>query len=328
MKAGFIYKRALVVLLCIVMLASCWVFTATPQASAATAGNYYVKVTYQVDNTHSSTTNYIKVNYKKQDGSTSSYNIGGSCASSSGGKEDKRSCAGLPYSIEYHNYGSSTDHSDWFITGVYVYSGSDYSTGGTTLWTGKFGCTNAHYNGSTISCTYSIVDNSFGTWSGDGSATKTTNSRNWKGYPAATSASSFSVTNKTIPDSSTNVTTTVSIGTVKDQYGVNWKDDGDGVSFASTTGVSASGKTITITKDAMVSGSPYYKDITLTAKCGSTNLSNTCTLRITNPSYTVTWHWHVNGNNSSTWGGSTTSTGIYYNQTPSVPSGATSVTKY
>ncbi|MBR0414271.1 MAG: hypothetical protein IJI67_04285, partial [Clostridia bacterium] len=306
MKAKSLFKRETAFLLVAVLLFSIWVFV-SPNSTSATAGNYTISIDAISQNDGDCKGMDVVVYYKPNNGtgtqtSKSIYSRSDNFTFDGTGNDDRNnvSIAGFPTKVEYK----------------LNKRGGAYSMG--TLK----GYANITINGTSMGSTSTIDTNSEGWHTATWTATSTQ-------YPYAKTADSFSVspTNVTIPDGSTNKTATVSIGTVKDQYGVNWYQDGDGVSL-SATGVSASGKTITITKDAMVSSSPYYKDITLTAKCGSTNLSNTCTLRITNPSYTVTWHWHVNGNNSSTWGGSTTSTGIYYNQTPSVPSGATSVTKY
>lgn len=51
-------KRTLALLLCVLMLVSCWVFTA-PTASAATAGSYYVEIDVKVNNADAYDRTYV-----------------------------------------------------------------------------------------------------------------------------------------------------------------------------------------------------------------------------------------------------------------------------
>ena len=318
MKAKNISKRVLSVILCTVMLFSCWVFTA-PQADAATAGSYsYSFRMYLVDGDNADCDDndgvHVYLNTKNINGSnnaTKQIEVPGGGKSSTWkgviqGKNDSTevgtTSAGyfpisVTISIDFDGGGWRGCKFKWILSigGTAIYTSGTCEMGGGRLF--------GHEKKSS-------------SWNIDSSK-----------YPKATKADSFSVSNVTIPTTGS-TTTTASIGTVRDQYGVAWYQDGDGLSFTAPTGVSSSGKTITVASTAMLTASPWYKDITLTAKCGSTTLPNTCTLRITNPKYTTTWRWHNNGDNSTTWSGSTTKTGVYYNENPSAPSAATTTTKY
>ena len=310
MKAKTIGKRVFSLVLTTIMLISCWVFVA-PQADAATAGTYTVKVRMYCVGGDSADCDdndgvriYMDTTNKNGDGSSSKNDLqfpGGGKSSTwkdvvQGGAdktEQLTTSAGyfptnIDLKIDFDSGGwrSAKLHLKVFIGNTEIYDSGDFDIGGGELWS------------------HQVVWKSFGIDSSK--------------YPKATSADSFSVSNVTIPTSGS-TTTTASIGTVRDQYGVSWYQDGNGLDFTTPTGVSASGKVITVSSSAMLSSSPFYKDTEVKPKCGSVVLSNSVTWRITNPTYTVTWHWHKNGDASSTWSGSTTSTGIYYNQTPSVP---------
>ena len=72
MKAKTISKRVLSVILCTVMLFSCWVFTA-PTADAAgysnvNAGKYYLRVYWNTTNTKDDSDCWYRVYYRHQDG--------------------------------------------------------------------------------------------------------------------------------------------------------------------------------------------------------------------------------------------------------------------
>ncbi|MBR2590435.1 MAG: hypothetical protein IKE65_05880, partial [Clostridia bacterium] len=295
MKAKSLFKREIAFLLVAVLLFTCWVFVA-PHSTTATAGNYTISIDAISQNDGDCKGMSVVVYYKPNNGtgtqtSTEIYSRSDNFTFDGTGNDDRSnvSIAGFPTKVEYK----------------LCKRGGAYSLG--TLK----GYANITINGTSMGST-STIDTSSEGWH---TATWTATSAQ---YPYAKKAASFSVTNKEIPTSNS-TTTTVSIGTITDQYGVNWYQDGDGVSASFPTGVSASGKTITIASSAMLTASPWYKDITLTAKCGSTNLSNTTTLRITNPNYTVTYKWHTNNDTSADGNSSTTQTGIYYNQTPTAP---------
>lgn len=335
-------KRALSLILTVVMLFTCWVFVA-PKTNAATAGKYYVRVTWDVENKNSDSGNKMTLTYVKRDGSTATVSKTSCSSSETDGQTWDNALDGVPKAIEYRNYGSSTDACEWWIKSITVSPNSNYTTDAITVWSGTFGCYKNRWWGGTAINTYNIDTNAYAGWTDEGSSLcTTTDSRNWLGTPAAKYIDSLtaSPTSLTTPlPNASNVTSTVSLGTVKDQYGVNWNQDAVAYVKTSATGMSLSGTTVSASSDAMMTASPWSRTIVIGARAGSasgtilsdgrtSSTAKTVSITTTNPSYTLTWNWYTSNSSSSSGTAQSTTSTTYYNQTPSAPSTATATTAY
>lgn len=322
-------KRSLSYVLTLVMLLSCWVFTPIAEkAEAATAGTYYVRVHYNVTNATDSDhiDEYsITLTYKASNGTgTESTSKKDMNVSSTGTKYLEWSSVGFPTKIKILGDGcgtgvfwAKTDQCDVAATKIEV--GATSSSTLTTLWTGEAYVesekldhwASIDYNGNKDGDdkSYGVVKSSSGSWSSK--------------LPKPSSISSFSIASSSTIPTSRSTTVTATMGTIKDQYDVNWYQD-PYVAVSGRTGVTASARTtISVDSTAMYTSSPWYTDCTVTARAGSatgTQVGESKTLRVTNPQYTVTWKWYkTNTSNFASPTLESDTTTAYYNQTPTAP---------
>ena len=349
-------RKALSVFMAFMMVFSMFVFAPEmfTKAEAATAGNYYVRITWVVDSKNNIEASYAGWNtsvttdsagftlrYKTNNGTGTQQDVNFNVGSKNGGVSGTYVSAATGGNIGSTGTKTATCVINGFPTGLFV-AGKDnivwFSGGlefyvskieigkstsyGTTLWSGKayVASTNTgHYcyvtaaaNGtSAATLTPKTEDSKYGYIS--------TSTNNWK-FPYANDISSFSIspTSVTVPTSSTAATVTASMGTITDQYGVNWYQD-PYVAVSGPTGVDVSNRTtVSVSNSAMVAASPFSKTVTVTAHAGSetgTTVGSSKTLTITNPTYTVTWKYKTSSTTATAGDASKTST-AYYNETP------------
>ena len=265
MKGSTFLKRSLALVLTVVMLVSCWVFTA-PTAEAATAGNYTVVVKFNVtDSCGSKYTedNYITITYKSNNGtgseSTKTWDID-SIVTSGGEKTVSATLGGYPTKVKLNvNNQQGSAWKPWDRDGVKV-KVHTVTVQGTAVWTG------------TIELESDVLEHSEDASIGNS--------------PYAASITAISG-DSTVSVSTTNssVTKTYSLGTVKDQYGVNWYQDASWDTATVSNGVSFSNGTLTVPAS---SNRANDYTVTLKEKCG--NASNTKTVTITVFDYKVTFY--------------------------------------
>ncbi len=314
MKTAKIHARkTLSVFLAVLMVMSAWVFIAPSKAQAATAGNYFVKITWKVENTGSSIKPYTGVN---------SFNT----------EIDTNNNGGISLFYKTNN-GTGTEHEIWWD----VANENCATSGSNVVNNGKHYCNSEEgtytlsatipgfptrvfacldYNNSFTDCTYSISKIEVGAsssspltaiWSGEAYLSSSTLQKyvniypesengndNFYGYvntnsprtwemPVATSISSFSIsqTDITVPTSgSTEIT--AEMGLVKDQYGVDWYEEPYAVPcrkkvlyFPLTENIYASSRnTITVTSDAMSTGYPWKVTYYAVAKVESASITS------------------------------------------------------
>ena len=266
MKAKNISKRVLSVILCTVMLFSCWVFTA-PNADAATAGNYHWKFTLKTtdngDSNDNDSGNYVYLYGKPTNGTGKQATLGSATGKSLANSYYQVKNSVLTFEGTDANFPTSVSMSIHFDRGAWRSWGGDYNlsvydnttSSWKTLCSGSWGWSRKWGNTCTASCSVNSAD-----------------------YPVATTTSvgggSTSV-NVPTDGTSTNSSAAFSAGTVKDQYGVNWHEDAT-LSSNKPNGTGFSSNKITVT-----SGCNRDSDytVTITATCGSASATKTCTIK-------------------------------------------------
>ena len=293
-------KKVLSVFLAALMVMTAWVFVA-PEAKAATAGNYYIEVSWEATNGNNIESSYngkgkstndgagFTISYKRTNGTSNPIetkdfdlqskdptNEAGGNAKSSGRCTLKYTCPGFP--IEFYAY-LNDNRAFWDTsTKIQVYSikvGSD-ANNLTTVWSGtmQIASTNKEYAASVNIDGTAKVD-----WfkKHDDTYVKNGNWANWK-YPEPDHiAWNDSATKATVPDDSTTVSVNTSSATVYDRYNVEWYQE---PKYVIRTTASAN------TASESISG------ITLSTEAST--MADTTTLKITNAAK----DWVSNGGNN------------------------------
>ena len=284
MKAKTISKRVLSVVLCTVMLFSCWVFTAptAQNAYADSAGSYKVIVRWTCDNTSS----YYKDGYswdgnrsdngknycgwtlhaKKNNGASSDeVHFDKDCASvmrsdSSSWWNEEFTINGFPYKLTTHNdNGRFADDGELRVTQIQVYN---YKTSQwVMLWQGTL---------KTNSWT-DINKNSVdwdGNLNGDGTKKSDSGYGSWKSKcPTVNSGGGLSCTENIYLDGTNNKENTITIASAQDQYGVTYATSNCTLTKTSDyhdSDISISGNKVTISKDAHEYSTTGQNTITVT----------------------------------------------------------------
>ncbi|MGN1194987.1 MAG: hypothetical protein ACI4SB_05850, partial [Acutalibacteraceae bacterium] len=253
-------KKALSLFLTVVMLMTCWVFFAPTKADAATAGSYYVKITWVVTN-------------RKGDalfeGANFDNNYTGISSVSTSSNSNNR--AGMSLFFKENNGTSTTEKEAYWDLGKGngTYGGTGMDTGGhlsdsdnsthyatatiTGFPTRLFGMADGESAAGSVA--YKVTKIEIGAsststlttiWSGTAYVSTTMNCYYFNLYPTteggndssygyantdtprvwnspvATTITGLANTTLTIDKTSGSVTSSVLTGVVKDQYGVNW----------------------------------------------------------------------------------------------------------
>ena len=224
-------RRALSIFMSLLMIMSAWVFVAPevlPEASAITsqtAGKYYVKVYWHVDDDSNKNENTWKLNWRAQDGSTGTYEYGNNNAASSTGDKESSvlELSGVPYSIFYqlrNSGGFGIGGCGWYIKKITI-ANNNSMTGAVSLWEGTLGCKCENITAQTINVTYNIETNTQGSWS-NGNGSNKTQSTSYLHDPFRPTPSCTYSGHTVVGLNGAQETRTYSIATAKDQYGVNW----------------------------------------------------------------------------------------------------------
>lgn len=286
-------KKGMSLFLSVLMLLSCWVWVAPNKAEAATAGNYPVTFYANVSDVANNCNNNVVIDYITNNGTGSSvsqtYSLDNLINNGTGnGKSYTVNVPGYPTAFRFsisRKSGANAINVRFYrmdigsITVADETSGAGYTIN-TALWWDPRNWT---------------VSPSSGGYSD-----------RWT-QPAVTT---FSINNPSVSSvdinqwGGANKTASVSVNTVKDQYGVNWYQDptwkiGTGEStFNGYTGVTngagssaASSTTLTISPDAQTankSTTNKSKTLYVQAACGGKTAVKSITLN--NPSYTYTYY--------------------------------------
>ncbi len=261
-------KRSLAVLMTILMLMTSWVFVA-PSASAATAGNYTVVVYFNVTGETESKAceeDYIEIWYKPNNGTGTETSqkfdkTGAGEFNSTGSKSFTFTVAGWPTKVKF------SINQQWYWAGIIrryndlVLKWTSWTVQGQTAWSGS-----------------EELDSSVNE--------KHAEKSNSLNAPKASSISDISG-DDTVYVSTTNTTVTKSytLGTVKDQYGVNWYQDATWGTATVSNGVTFSNGTLTVP-----ASSNRANDYTVTLLEQRGDASNTKTVTIKTFDYKVTFY--------------------------------------
>ena len=190
--------------------------------NSQTAGKYYVTVSWYVEESKNDGDNRFTLYYKKQDGSEGDVTYTNTTKPSDGSwASTTYELDGVPYKVWVKVYGRTTDQAGWYLRGVYVSPNSDYTTDKTTLWEGEFGAYVAHAGGGSTSNTLTFP-NSYGSWGSNGSSKKNNTTAYYSGSYTPSPCATLSGNHTVYLTSGASETRTYTIGTVKDQFGVNW----------------------------------------------------------------------------------------------------------
>ena len=268
MKAQSITKRALSVILCAIMLFSCWVFTA-PQADAATAGNYKYRINVKTNDSVDVGDNQdltITLNYKRDNGNGSSGSTSGNVsytwAESDNGNNNYDSFSSVP--------GFATSVT---ITVVYAWTAAISRAWDSTI-------------------TIYVWNNLTSAWVQIGSKQQKISGGAWgqstQNFTCDVDVSAYPYINSigdigggpatvNVPTAANGSTTTAAYtaGVAQDQYGVNWYQDGT-ITCRTENGVTWANNKLTVT-NACNRADDYI--ITLTETCDNISASKDVTIK-------------------------------------------------
>ena len=307
-----LWRKALSVFMTAVMLMTCWVFFAPTKADAASAGNYFLKVTLNVTTYWNNNAGkcYLRYYYKPTNGTgTETYkdiDVGaGAMKSPNGERSFTYECPGFPTKIAIKLDGMDNTK-NFACTGVSL----------------GIGNTSGSYTTVSDITTDSFSKGTYGT-SGEHEIITLGSSA----YPKASSITGLSGTTLNINKSTGSVTSGVFTGVVYDQYGVSWYEaptysvlnaSNSSVSNPSRT-TSGDGVQLTATTACLTSANSYNSstgnaNFTLKATCGSASQSATITVH--SPTYYV---YFFNGNDIFT---PIATEECFYNGTVTAPTSA------
>lgn len=326
------FKKALSLIMAVMMIMSCWVWVA-PQKAEAAAGTYYVRIYYKITDygddddwlgdpvaytgpTMTDISAGLTLYHKGNNGTASNatainkdmvsiifptgkdgqdnVNVTGSVAFSG---------VGFPTSLQFYCKAGSTDYAEWYITKITVAASSSATEH--TLWTGEVGCAyggNA-WQGEISTSGFTSHRKGSGTW------TQTSDTSKWI-YPYANTSTVVwnptSLVAMTCPKTASDASETQKVSvTVKDQYGVQmfdptWSISGDikttGLSVNPTT--SSGSTTINVTSSANILNTTNTQTATIKAtwstpnSTGNTSKSATITCTINDATYDATFTGH------------------------------------
>ena len=289
------------------LLLTAWVFVAPEKAEAATAGNYYVRVTYKcvknansflnwngsLDGTYtgwaanatspteSNDTCGITIGYKESNGTGSTrkywnFSVAGNvCAESCEGQTYTNSgtISGFPdFIYAYADDNFFTSELRMEVQKVEVGSSSSDLQ---TIWEGAVRVASSS---NPYGASVDINNNTKANYFNSDSETYVSSNSGWTSkLPSANSITAISGDSSVYvnTDNTTN-TKSYTLGTVKDQYGVNWYQDASWDTATVSNDVTFSNGTLTV--PASSNRSSDYT-VTLKQKCGNATSSKTVTIK-------------------------------------------------
>ena len=258
-------RKSLSLMLVVVMLVSCWVFTA-PKASSATAGSYKWRVNVTSSNATGGWDNYAWTVYGKPTNGTGS----------------ETSIKTFSKKIDFNNTTNvsgdqTTSQFPTKVTFAYQFgAGISHRKMDATIYLDV-------YDGSTWQNVGSAKAYSYEWGQNKGTVTLTVASDK---YPKATSVSDITGdASVNVPTDGGTNTKTYSLGTVKDQYNVNWYQDSTWDTATVSNEVTFSNGTLTVP-----ASSNRSSNYTVTLKQVRGSASSTKTVTITTFDYYVTFY--------------------------------------
>ena len=291
-------KKTVSLMLTVVMLVSCWVFVA-PKSDAATADSYWFRITFKVTNAGDFDQTYEGYNktgkdrggfsllYKANNGTGTQhewlYDMSDKKHNSSEGNINTEgtftvsgTLSGFPYLMSAYCMNDSWGKAYFRLQKLELGTSSSNCK---TVWEGNLQV-DSQLNG------YGgwVSQTSNGSWDKGVTAFSTT-SRDWPS-PAATSVSDITGdASVNVPTDGGTNTKAYSLGTVKDQYGVNWYQDSTWDTATVSNGVTFSNGTLTVP-----ASSNRSSNYTVTLKQVRGSASSTKTVTITTFDYYVTFY--------------------------------------
>lgn len=288
-------KKALSVFLAALMVMTAWVFVA-PEAKAATAGSYYVRVKWKTTSSNNIKNAYkgrgkdgndtagFTISYKDTNGTSStvkykdfdlkngSTTAGGNMNSSG---DHTLQCVLTGFPTEFYAFINDNWAGGCSLQVYSIEVGSSYSNM-TTVWSGTLQVksrTNPYAASVGIG---NVVKTNY--FNSDSDTYVKDSNWNWN-YPKANSITMGGGSDTLIVP--TNAGGSVSsnaytAGTVYDQYGVSWHEDAT-LSANYTDKITFSNNKITATNEKSNASSDYT--VTVTAKCGNAEKTSTCTIK-------------------------------------------------
>ena len=327
MKAKTISKRVLSVILCTVMLFSCWVFTAPTQANAQDAGNYNVRVSITVTGTNNIKQAYqgfesakgdsagVTVRCLKNNGvSDTTTDLNWDIGQKGGnqiGKKGSYTLTGTAAGFPAYLYLYLCD--DWPLSGV-GYKVTKLEVKGTsessytTLWSGTMQVTSKtngyggwiRYDGHVKGYDHGLKNADEGSKGDDNNYINTGDKTGWiANFPYRSSGGAVSASNITL-DGTNSKTSAFTIGDAKDQYSVNYATSNLDSTAMSTPSYNSSyitysgdsgnpARTITATKDAHIwNDSVNSQNVSVTAYWKTRNTTNTMAKTTTSKTISIT----------------------------------------
>ena len=328
MKTKSVTKRVLSVILCTVMLFSCWVFSA-PTAVAQNAGNYDVRVTINVTGTNNIKEAYqgfesakgdsagVTIRCLKDNGvSTTTTDLnwdigngktGNSYIKSTGNHTLTGTAAGFPAYIYLYlcdNYiGSGVGYQ---VTKLEVKGTSQTSY--TTLWSGTMQVTSKtngyggwlRYDGHVKGFDHGLKNADEGSKGDNNNYINTADKKGWlANFPYRSSGGAVSASNITL-DGVNSKTSAFTVGDAKDQYSVNYATSNLDSTAMSTPSYNSSyitysgdsgnpARTITATKNAHIwNDGVNSQNVSVTAYWKTRNTTNTINNTTTAKTITIT----------------------------------------
>lgn len=322
-------KKALSVIMAVLMVMTAWVWVAPEHASAA-AGKYYVRVYISVKDygnltqwgaepkeytgpSMSGISSGITLYHKDDNGTATTtkethadivsktFIDGGSKPASTVYETVEFSNVGFPESIQFYAKDNLWDYVEWYITKITVASGSSATEH--TIWSGEVGCAYGgnSWQGEISPSGFTSHRKGSGTW------TQTSDTSKWI-YPYANTFiwSPTTLSAMTCPKTASDASATQKVSvTAKDQYGVQmfdpiWSVKGETKSDGITVDPSTKSlsTTINITSSANILNTTNSQTGTVTAtwstpnSTGNTSKTSSNNFTINDATYTATFKNH------------------------------------
>ena len=278
-------KKALSVLLSVVMVLGYVGLFSTLFALKAYAASYSVTAYWNCVNTKSTYDGNRMILYNADKSLSQSIPSDGStpATNTTGDHNETVTLSWVPAYVEYRCQGNIADVSEWYITGL--------SVNGVSIWTGKVGCKKQNVTTNTAKTTLDIANGSCSSWSNSGSNFSTTTSTH---ATSSTLQPKNTTINVSVNNSSVACSGTATFSSsVVDQYGQSLGASATMTYSSLPSGVTRSGNTVTFPNTAFSNGS-----VTMTASYSG----------LTSKTATVTFTAHTFGTPSYTWSGTASCT--------------------
>ena len=320
-KTKTIAKKVLSLILSMVMMFSCFAALGLIEASAATAGSYYYKITWKVKQGNPLNNDYkgkgkdnndsggFSLFYKDTNGTATEVKEKVVSLSQKITQYDNQespylyetgTLTGFPYEMYVELDDNIFLGVDKNVIEFYKIEIGSSSTNLRTVWSGVAHLDDSN-QGKNITISQTSQDSTH-----DEYATVSTNTKDWP-TPAPTAITGLTDREYTLSKTTAEYTTPTITGIVRDQYGVAWYQKPTTYTLTNaqnrsvpgaTLANSGDGTTIKFTKDVLATTNGYnsltgFANLTLKAAIGSVNA--TCTIKVKSDTYYVKFY---NGDNT------------------------------